>query len=99
MMGYGCFCLFAKQFVICSFESLAFVGNFCEDEVPNANTHDTLEFRLDGTKINRENNTSKVHIVIKQEEKGNITLAVELRTLVSYDRDVSGYSRCREKLM
>ena len=46
-------------------------------------TH-TLEFRLDGTKINGENNTEQCHIVIKQEEKGYITLAVKLKTLVSY---------------
>ena len=32
----------------------------------------TLEFRVDGTKINGENNTQQRHIVIKQEEKGVI---------------------------
>ena len=32
----------------------------------------TLEFRLQGTKINGENNTKQRHIVIKQEEKGVI---------------------------
>ena len=32
----------------------------------------TLEFRLDRTKINGENNTQQRHIVIKQEEKGVI---------------------------
>ena len=30
----------------------------------------TLEFRLDGTKINGENNTLQRHIVIRQEKKG-----------------------------
>ena len=32
----------------------------------------TLEFRLDGTKINGENNTEQHRTVIKQEEKGVI---------------------------
>ena len=34
--------------------------------------YDTLESRLDETKINGENNTQQRHIVIKQEEQGVI---------------------------
>ena len=45
----------------------------------------TLEFRLDGTQINVENNTEQRHILIEQEDKGgNITPAVKLKTLISY---------------
>ena len=47
-------------------------------------TENTLEFRLDGTKINEENNTWQRYIVIKQEKKGGLVALVELQTLVSY---------------
>ena len=43
-----------------------------EQLIEQTNKHNTLEFRLDGTKINGENNTKQRHIVIKQEEKGVI---------------------------